>query len=171
MDSNPDLVNFYRGQSKDHRGRSLVELQALGLEALEASHDSVQWLFPLREKSRFNPLAPTLDPDQVAEFRADLNLRNELLKSWQVFLTFYGLRCEGQVVCLATNFPARKKVWLKTGNHNHLRISRILRSLTLLGLESQAQSMLKCLETLGWWDRWRLGAETYLHWRNAMRLL
>jgi len=169
MDSN--LVSFYRGQTGDHQGRSLVELQAMSLEAMEASHDSVQWLFPLREKSRFNPLAPTPDPDHVAEFRTDVALRNQLLKSWHGFLAFYGLRGDDQGVCLAVDFPARKKVWLKTGNHNHLRISRILRSLTLLGLESQAQSMLKCLESLGRWDRWRLGGETYRHWREAVRLL
>ena len=120
---NQNLVTFYRGQSSDHRGRSLSELRAMSLEAMEASHDSVQWLFPLREKSQYNPLAPTLDPDQVAEFRADLALTNELLKSWHGFLAFYGLRSEGDGVCLAADFPARKKVWLKSGNHNHLRIS------------------------------------------------
>lgn len=168
MDANPDLVSFYRGQSGDHRGRRLRDLRAMSLEAMEASHDSLQWLFPLREKSQYNPLAPTLDPGQVAEFRADPALRNELLESWHRFLTFYGLSCKGDGVCLAANFPARKKVWLKSGNHNHLRISRILRSLTILGLEQQAQSMLKCLEGLGWWDRWRLGGETYRHWRNAV---
>lgn len=55
------LVSFYSGTSTDHRGRTIEALQNLSLEQLESSHDVIQWLFWLSEKSRFNTLALTLE--------------------------------------------------------------------------------------------------------------
>ena len=46
----------------------------------------------------------------------------------------------------SASFDERSRVWLTSGNHNFLRISRILRSLSLLGHGKNASALLECLE-------------------------
>ena len=40
----------------------------------------------------------------------------------------------------APNLAAKAIGWLSPGNHNHLLITRILRCLTVLGLEAEAKA-------------------------------
>ena len=42
-------------------------------------------------------------------------------------------------------FPARSRVWLTPGNHNHLRLTRIMDSLSTLGLRAEALALQRCL--------------------------
>ena len=44
------------------------------------------------------------------------------------------------------NFPTHSQNWNVRGDHNHLRISRIIRSLRVLGLEEEAQAFYAALE-------------------------
>jgi hypothetical protein len=57
---------------------------------------------------------------------------------------------------------------LTSGNHNFLRISRILRSLSLLGLRTHATALLKCLEGIYAEDPHTIGATTLGYWRRAI---
>jgi hypothetical protein len=52
------LTDFYRGAGSDSEGRSLADLWNLSDDEMEDIHDFIQWMFPLREPSRFNPDAP-----------------------------------------------------------------------------------------------------------------
>ena len=55
-------------------------------------------------------------------------------------MKFYGLEVHlgEQVTAMRSpNFAAKAAGWLSPGNHNHLRITRILRCLTVLGLEAE----------------------------------
>src|SRR5438067_6338723 len=85
------LTEFYRGTGLDTEGRTLSEMWAFRDEEMEAYHDFIQWMFPLRERSQFNPDAPLLSDDDVAAFRDDLTLRAHLLRSLDRFLDFLGL--------------------------------------------------------------------------------
>jgi hypothetical protein len=38
--------------------------------------------------------------------------------------------------------------WISPGNHNHLRITRILKSLLILGLEEEARAFCECLKDI-----------------------
>ena len=88
------LVNFYQGHGRDHRGRALSEIHAFSVDRLEHEHDFIQWLFPLRDPSPVNPGAPVLTDDDVAEFRADVALRDRLRASFAVMACFYGFAIE-----------------------------------------------------------------------------
>jgi hypothetical protein len=46
-------------------------------------------------------------------------------------------------VIRAPNLAAKAIGWLSPGNHNHLLITRILRCLTVLGLEAEAKAKAK----------------------------
>ncbi len=145
-----DLLSFYRGTGTENRGRRLDEILAWDDERLEAVHDFIQWLFPLSEPSQFNLAAPLLTPAAIHEFRADPVLRQNLLHSAQRMLVFYGFELremEGQsAVRPSPQFAERQHVVYGGFNHNHLRITRILKSLTLLGLGKVAREFLAAIQ-------------------------
>ena len=54
------LLAFYSERAPDSRGRMLTDVWAMTLEQLEASHDYIQWLFPLLTRSGSQPDSPVL---------------------------------------------------------------------------------------------------------------
>ena len=84
------IIAFYAGQAPDSEGRSLHDIRRWGFDRLESVHDYIQWLFPLRVRSRFNPDAPLLDEATIRRFLHDESLRRELRASFEQMLAFYG---------------------------------------------------------------------------------
>jgi len=166
------LIEFYSGRAPDHAGRFVHEIQQWPDERLEAVHDFIQWLFPLAEPSPVNPLAPVLDRETVQAFATQPELRETLRGSFIGMLRFYGLELQPgpPAVRLAANFEQRAANWLHPGNHNHLRITRILKSLALLGLREEAGAFLKCLESIYGSQPGRISAVTLRFWRQAIGL-
>ncbi|MGE3275445.1 MAG: opioid growth factor receptor-related protein [Vicinamibacterales bacterium] len=143
------ILDFYRGQGPDDAGRTIVTVWGFDTDTLEWRHDFIQWLFPLRSRSGANPGAPTLADQDVAAFQADEALRQRLLRSFDLMLAFYGFVRDGEgattVVQPGPGFEARLREWVTPGNHNFLRISRILRSLATLGLTNESHAFLVAL--------------------------
>jgi hypothetical protein len=163
------LVDFYRGQGTDIEGRYLKDIWGWRDDDLEAVHNFIQWLFPLPEPSEFNPDAPLLTAEDIAAFRSDRLLQSNLRKSFERILTFLGLTvaADGKVV-EGKNFSARApQVW-SVPNHNWLRITRILRSLHLLGLEAQAEALYERLEAHYRSRRFPISADTFRYWTGAV---
>lgn len=163
------LVRFHAGVATDSEGRRIAEILAWGDSDLERVHDYIQWLFPLPERSGFNPHAPILTPADIAAFRERAELRASLHSAFLRLLAFYGfaeVKAEGgpEIVRTAA-FPLRAQNWLRPGNHNLLRISRILRALTLLGLEREARAFLAALEAL----HAEVGPVALAYWRRAVQ--
>ena len=146
------IVGFYRGTGMDHRGRSLDDIWTFSFADLESVHDFIQWLFPTAKPSAFNPWAPVLDERTIAELRALPDLRDRLRRSLDVMLAFYGLErsagAESPVIRAATTIEDRGPRWWGAGNHNHLRLTRIIDSLRLLGLGGDAVALERCLQAL-----------------------
>ena len=164
------IVLFYSGQGTDHRGRLLADIQQWPDDRLESVHDYIQWLFPLEEPSAFNPYAPLIDPETIEAFRRRADLRDGLRDSFRRMLRFYGLEMSDGKVTLARNFGERSKDWLTPHNHNHLRITRILKSLRTLGLESEAQAFFERLSEIHHSGGRNITAETFRFWRSAAGL-
>jgi hypothetical protein len=146
--TNATIIGFYSGEQPDHRGRYLHEIQEWSDYQLEAVHDDIQRLFPLPEPSGFNLAAPVLNWECIQEFRTRPDLQEKLHVSFQRMINFCGLEArsgEQIEVNRAPSFAAKAERWLSTGNHNHLRITRILRCLNLLGLETEAKAFFDCL--------------------------
>ena len=143
-----EILDFYSGAAPDDRGRMLADIQTWPDGELEDVHSYIQWLFPLREPSPVNPSAPVLDRETIAEFRARPELVENLRRSFLRMLKFYGLEWSDGGVVRAADFGVRSRNWLWPGNHNHLRITRILKCLALLGLEAEARAFLACLSAI-----------------------
>jgi hypothetical protein len=143
-------------------------------DELERVHDYIQWLFPLPERSAFNVSAPVLDPGTIDEFRSRPDLREKMRGSFLRMLTFYGLEMvgfPGPVVRPSPYFAQRSENWLTENNHNHLRITRILRSLRILGLKAEALAFFDCLAAIYNAEAGnsspRISDETCRFWRSA----
>lgn len=165
------LIEFQSGRAPDHAGRWIHQIQEWPDERLEAVHDFIQWLFPLPEPSPVNPLAPVLDRETVEAFADRPDLRESLRVSFLRMLRFYGLELRSgipQTVRPAANFPKRAANWLNPCNHNHLRITRILKSLALLGLTEEARAFLGCLETIYADHPGRISAASLRFWHAAI---
>jgi hypothetical protein len=164
------LVDFYRGQATDAEGRHLEDIWTWDDDELEMVHDYIQWLFPLPEPSAFNPDAPILTAADIAAFRADPAVQGRLAKSFERLLRCFGLTIDArEAVVEGESFASRiADVW-ESPNHNWLRITRILRSLTLLGLESSAKALFDRLTILRRSGRYPITPETFAYWESAVR--
>ena len=160
------LLEFYRGAGVDARGRTLAELWAYSDGEMEAVHDFIQWMFPLREPSRFNPDAPLVSDIEVAAFRVEPALRANLRRSLGRFLAFVGLKMVDGRVVEAADF-ARKAEVFRRPNHNWLRISRVLASTRVLGLAAESRAFHAALLELQADGRAAIAAETLGYWRLA----
>ncbi len=164
------LTDFYRGEGSDAEGRRLGEVLAWPDGSLEAVHDFIQWLFPLPEPSRFNPDAPLLTPEDIAAFRREPALRANLRRSFERILPFLGLaESAGGDVVEGPNFARRAPDVWNYPNHNWLRITRVLRSLRLLGLEAEAQALYRRLADFHGRRRFPIGDDTFRYWTGAVR--
>lgn len=87
-------------------------------------------------------------------------------------LTFYGFEeCEihGEYAIVASpNAASQQRNRLTEGNHNFLRITRILTSLRTLGLPEKAQAFFAALSTLYESKGAVIGTTTYRFWREAV---
>ncbi len=166
------LIHFFLGTGTDHRGRSLMQIVEKPDQWLERTHDYIQWIFPLYIPSRFNPFAPVLT-EQVHEafnHRDDPN-QATLQRNFEAaicrMLQFYGYDFDTATNTVSTTEQWWEKSdnWLTEDNHNFLRITRMLRSMFLLGRHEAARSFHGCLlaaarihpfiitkRTLDFWD-------------------
>ncbi|GAC1322280.1 MAG: hypothetical protein NVSMB14_16970 [Isosphaeraceae bacterium] len=160
------LIDFYRGTATDSAGRSLADIWAYPDARMESVHDFIQWLFPLTEPSRFNPYAPLLTDGEIAEFRSDPELQTNLKRSLDVFLAFLGLRYQDGEVIPAPDFAAKSEIWLSR-NHNWMRITRVLASTRLLGLEDRSRAFCEFLKSLKDGGRSAIQDDTFEYWKQA----
>jgi hypothetical protein len=159
------LTDFYRGAGTDSEGRTIAEIWAYSHEQLEEIHDFIQWLFPLKAPSRYNPAAPLLTKADIGEFRADPALRQALVRSFEVYLAFLGLRFENGRVTKGPDFE-RNDVF-QYPDHNWLRITRVLTCTRLLGLESESQAFYSFLKEHKASGQSGITNESFRFWEQA----
>jgi hypothetical protein len=77
-------------------------------------------------------------------------------------------RLTSEQVVRADNFAERVAVWLYPGNHNYLRITRVLTSLREMGLQNEAAAFILALEGMYFDYPNRIGDHTIIFWRQTM---
>ncbi|KAH7346721.1 opioid growth factor receptor conserved region-domain-containing protein [Rhexocercosporidium sp. MPI-PUGE-AT-0058] len=161
------LITFYEGTNPDHRGRYLTDILGWNANKLESAHDYIQIVFPLPEESGVQWSAPTIDRQVFDAFRARPELRDRLKDSFKKILWFYGFELvdgeDGVKVRKGPNYDIHSGHWDVRFDHNHLRITRIIRCLRVLGLESEAQAFYAALQQ---YHR-RVSSRSQEYWRRA----
>ncbi len=162
-------VLLFYADGTDHRGRTRAAILSQDDRWLEDTHDYIQWLFPLPERSQFNAAGPVLSEGDQDAFRTRPELRERLVEALSRMLAFYGFEpaaC-GPPSAFGRS-PGGSEAWISRHNHNFLRISRILRCLALLGCGDQAASLLAALERMAAGDAGTVfGPLTLSYWRAA----
>jgi hypothetical protein len=119
-----------------------------------------------------NVAALVLTRESIRDFLARPDLQENLRVSFLRLMNFYGIEVCAGTVTRAPNFAAKATGWLSPGNHNHLRITRILRCLTVLGLEAEAKPFLECLAEIYEDEQNKplpaISDGTMLYWREAV---
>jgi hypothetical protein len=75
----------------------------------------------------------------------------------------------GVLILRGPNFEERSKNWCVGMDHNHLRISRILRCLRVLGLEAICEAFYKALVDVYNDPKINIGERSMMFWRRAAR--
>jgi hypothetical protein len=180
------LVAFYDGSGTDGRGRKLADILQWGTGRLESSHDYIQTLFPLPEKSGVNARAPIINKEVFLAFRSRQELRDKLKDAFKRMLWFYGFEMvedHGKItaspvkqsnveMCLmhdqikpSSNIEKHSQFWNCRFDHNHLRITRIIRSSRVLGLENEA---LAFYDAISCFDS-SVSERSLMYWNRAAR--
>ncbi len=163
-------MRFFAGGADDD-GRTFDEILGWDDARLEMVHDYIQWIFPLPERSGANPWAPVLDAPTIAAIRGSVEMQGRLRAAFLRMLAFYGFALKGDAVEEVPRFAAASRNWLHAGNHNHLRLTRMLRSLRVLGLEREAAGLWEALRALYEHEaaggRRSITQETFAFWRQA----
>ena len=171
MAKDGDKLTRFFGGGADDEGRTFDEIVGLDDARLEMVHDYIQWLFPLPERSGANPWAPVLDAETIATIRRDAAMQGRLRAGFLRMLAFYGFAGEDGRVVEGPRFAAAARNWLRAGNHNHLRLTRMLRSLRVLGLEQEAAALWEALRRLYEREnavgRRTISPETFAFWQQA----
>ncbi|MCJ1294504.1 hypothetical protein MMC34_006062 [Xylographa carneopallida] len=167
------LIFFYDPliAAPDARGRTLESILAWNDRKLESCHDYIQVLFPLPEASAFSYAAPVVDKATFEAFRSRADLQAQLRVSLARMLAFYGFKLReterGPEIIQGPDFAAASRNWVTRFDHNHLRITRIIRSLRVLGLETEARAFFTALQAVYKSSEGGISQKSMMFWMRA----
>ena len=118
------LLLFLEGKLPDFKGRYIHDIFNFTDHEIESTHDFIQWIFPLEEASRSSFNAPVLEKFEIEEIRSSNIAKINIINASQWYLSFL----------------KRQNHWIRHYDHNHLRITRIIKSLRLLVSNESADS-------------------------------
>ena len=146
------VVLFLQGDGFDSSGRHIDQILEMPDYELEETHDYIQWIFPLPEPSSVNVNAPLLSLDEISLIKDDLIIQNNLEKA---------------VICME-NFYNKNDHWLGEYDHNHFRITRILKSLTLLHKKEMVHRFYNTVMNRINNSNNSVNQESLTHWENIL---
>ncbi len=121
-DQDNAILGFLNGTAADIHGRTFDDVMGFSDEQIEHTHNFIQWLFPLPKPSLSVPGSPCISDAEITSIKdssaavANLNIAAD----W-----FF-------------DFLVRNEHWIKAYDHNHLRITRVIKSLRLLSGDEAA---------------------------------
>lgn len=149
------IVDYFTDNGEDHKGCRFANAILFTDATLEKSHDLIQWLFPLHEGSKHSVYAPILTEADIKVLQSSKAAKKKLTAAYLRFRAFFKLDDEDD-----------KHAWCVERNHNLLRITRIVRSLRIFGLEEQAK---ECYDdALKIAQRHLISQKTLHFWQKAM---
>lgn len=121
-----DIESFLKGSSADFKHRSYASLLSQSNLELELRHNYIQCMFPTDEPSQFVNV-PTISVSDAQKLGQNESVRMNLHLATKRMIRFY----------------TETSHWIRRGNHNYRRISRILRCLRIFGCNKDADLFYK----------------------------
>ncbi|EQC45404.1 opioid growth factor receptor-related protein [Bacteriovorax sp. Seq25_V] len=166
------LLEFYTNRKSNPDGLFLKDIWNFSDWELENRHQYIQWLFPLEMKSNHNDTSLVVSADEVREALSSRDFQENLFHSLQLMEDFWGFKVKHKYH--PESSPTMKKDyiaknWVTLYNHNYIRITRVLHSLKIFGLEEEAKELLNYLETEVYaHNRHSIGQQTLDYWKSAL---
>lgn len=127
---NDDIIDFYLNDFLVDREFTFKDFLVADTNWLEDTHNYIQWVFPTKTKSRYNPKAPILDRETALYLQDGQRFKKLFNLACRKQLRFWGF---GADYTLPIGMPRNVVWWFEHNNHNRLRIARFLESTCLLG--------------------------------------
>jgi hypothetical protein len=138
------ILRFFLGERVHLNGKTIHEILNLSGPPMGKTGGIIQWLFPLTRPSTHVPSAPTLSISEIALFKTDPKLRELYLIGVNRFLERFGIAVKGSSGSIEPDFHMLKK-WMYPSYHAFMPITRILRSMKLLGFPDEFVILYKLL--------------------------
>jgi hypothetical protein len=161
------LVDFLLHDGRSEHGWNFNDVMQWSESALEYNHTYIQWLFPLDAPSIAVKSSPFLNHDDFKLLSQSKKVQGRTSRAFYLFLGFLGLNYRNGQVLKKANFDMRSKVWLTPKNHNYMRISRVLKNLTLMKREDEARAFADFLTSMNE-SKDVVDDETLHYWRLAI---
>ena len=148
-----NFVNFLTNNEPDFKNRFLKDIWNFSDEDIEYTHDFIQLLFPLNEKSSAISNGIYLHSNEaILSIKANKLATENIVKSSKWFLLFL----------------ARNSHWKRKHDHNYLRITRIIKSLRLLVSDQEANKFYESFMQLVDENlKSKINSTTLTYWENA----
>jgi len=91
-----------------------------------------------------------------------------VVEAFHRMLAVYGLYMNESGLARARKFSARRGNWVTPANYNFLRVTRMLKSLCLLGLPQYAAAFFDFLVRILAEERKVIGVVTFAFWKRAV---
>ena len=148
-----NFEHFLTNNESDFKNRFLNDIWNFSDEEIEHTHDFIQLLFPINEKSESAFHGYYLKTNSaVIDIKSSDLAKNNIVKSSKWFL----------------NFLERNSHWRRRHDHNYLRITRIIKSLRLLVSDEEANKFYESfMQLIGESLKLRINSTTLHYWENA----
>ena len=127
MFADKEVIDFYNNNYSQYAPYDIQDIINADFDFWEGCHNFIQWAFPLMEPSNHNPDAPIItDPETYYSLN-----KNMVVRLVEKFCSFLGIAIYVEnydEYAFALHY-SRIREWWVDGNHNLLRITRLLKFL------------------------------------------
>ena len=145
------ILDFLIGEQPDTYNRYLADIWKMPDEDIESVHNFIQWTFPLNERSGAVPNSPILTQQEIIDIKKSEIAKQNIKKSADWFL----------------DFLTRNSYWICQSNHNHLRITRVIKSLRLIHSNEEAENFKNNLMNLIKGNENKINPISLEFWKNS----
>lgn len=151
------ILSFLNGITGDHLDRMFQDHLDVDDKELEKCHDRIQFMFPLHEDSHMARCFPVVTPELVEQAKKSPTAIANIKAALERMKRFYGMGEHNDI--------NKQRKWCRNYNHNLLRVTRIIRSLRLFGLEQEAKEFYEEARAIAIY--YGISVETLRYWKKA----
>lgn len=168
------LLEFWRGTGTNQSGHTFEDVMRFNDSQLEDEHDYIQWIFPLDEASRAQPSSPVLTQADIDVLTTEPGMMLKAGFVLGLMTKFFGFDMYRNGndfrFVRADDFDERASNWISARNHNFLRLTRMLKSMSLLNYDYYAIALQKLLLEIADDPEYKttIGPATRKFWQEAI---
>jgi len=145
------IDDFLKGNEPDVYKRYLKDIWMMSGDQIENKHNFIQWIFPLNVKSNAVPSSPILTKKEIICIKKSEIVQKNIKKSAEWFLKF-----------LSSN-----SYWICQNNHNHYRITRVIKSLRLIHSNEEAEKFKNSIMNLIQGNEKKINLTNIQYWKDS----